>query len=482
MQAEGPGAAAPGPAGGAGGPGDSGVTREHAVTAASEAGAPPAEGTSLPGASAPRLSRREFALLLVAAAALQTLAWAVVIMVVRRFYPQWWDATIPDVVHYAEVVWAVRHGGWPYSQVPFEYPPLTLIPLLIPPEIIHFTRYALEFKIEMVVVGALNAVLTTWAAVKLWSSSRRALAAAVAFAATVPATGLIGLNRFDATLGLVIIVCVLCLLYRRWALAGLMVGLGFSLKLMPIVLLPLVLVLARRWRVVWWAALAAAVGAFVPFVPFFVQGGASFLTSTVGGQTARGLQIETVAASPFLLRNILQPGSVRVVVPNGGSLSIVAQGASTVNRAAPLLVFALVLLVYLVIWQARRGLRATPEAVPVAVLALMVATMCGNKVLSPQHLIWVLPVVALAVVATRWAWRVPAILMFVAMVLTQVEYPGMYWDIISLKSTAIVVIALRNLTLLGVLVTSLVALWRLQRAAPDAAASADPDPVVSLDA
>jgi uncharacterized membrane protein len=308
-------------------------------------------------------------------------------------------------------------------------------------------------------------VLTTWAAVRLWSSSQRALAAAVALAATVPATGLIGLNRFDATLGLVIILCVLCLLYRRWALAGLMVGLGFSLKLMPIVLLPLVLVLARKWRAVWWATLAAALGAILPFVPFLIQGGPAFMTSTVRGQTARGLQIETVSATPFLLRNIFQPGSVTVVVPEGGSLSILAKGAGAVNSVTPLLVFALVLVVYLVIWQSRRALRSTPEAVPVAVLALMVATMCGNKVLSPQHLIWVLPVIALALVATRWAFRVPAILTFVAMILTQVEFPGMYWDIIELRPTAIVVVALRNLTLVATLVTGLVALWRLHREA-----------------
>ena len=456
MPSDEPGAVAPASTGGARADDEGGEAPEQAP-----APAPP---------QPPRLPRREVALLLVAAAMLQVLAWALVIVVVRRFFTEYWDATIPDVQHYAEVVWAVRHGLWPYTQTQFEYPPLTLVPLLIPPDIVSFARYALEFKIEMVVVFALNAVLTTWAALKLWSSSQRALAAAVVLAATVPATGAIALNRFDATLGLVLIVCVLCLLYRRWALAGLMVGLGFSLKLMPIVVLPLVLVLAHRWRAVWWATLAAALGAILPFVPFLIQGGLGFLDSTVSGQTARGLQIESVAASPFLLRNIVQPGSVTVVVPPGGSLSIVAKGAGTVNSVTPLLVLALVCVVYLVIWQARRALRATPEAVPIAVLALMVATMCGNKVLSPQHLIWVLPVVALALVARRWSFRVPGILMFVAMILTQVEFPGMYWDTITLKPTAIIVIALRNLILVAVLVTSLVALWRLQRDAPAVAA------------
>jgi hypothetical protein len=341
--------------------------------------------------------------------------------------------------------------------------------LLVPPDILPFARYALEFKIEMVVVFALNAVVTTWAAIRIWGSSRRALVAAVVLAATVPATGLIGLNRFDATVGLAIALTVLCLVLRRWALAALVVGLGVSLKLMPIVLLPLVLVLARRWRFVWRAGLAALAGMVVPFVPFLIQGGGAIFTTTVSGQTARGLQIETVAASPFLLREVVRSGSVTVVAPPGGSLSILARGAGEVNTLAPLLVFALVLVVYLVVWQVRDRLRAMPEAVPVAVLALMVATMCGNKVLSPQHLIWVLPVVALALVTTRWSLRIPALLMFVAMILTQIDYPQMYYDLYLLKPTAIFVIAARNITLLAVLVTSLIALWRLQRTASEPA-------------
>ena len=98
-----------------------------------------------------------------------------------------------------------------------------------------------------------------------------------------------------------------------------------------------------------------------------------------------------------------------------------------------------------------------------AVLALMLAAMCGNKVLSPQHMIWVLPVVALALVAKRPTFRVPAAIAFVAIILTQLEYPGMYMSLMHLEHTAILVIAARNLLLVGALVAALVVLWRLQR-------------------
>jgi hypothetical protein len=431
-----------------------------------EARAPEDAAAPAQAAATPRIARREFVLLLVAAAALQTLAWALLVVIVRSLFARYWDVTIPDVVHYGEVAWAFRQGHWPYSMTPFEYPPLTLVPLMIPPDVLPFARYALEFKIEMVVVFALNAIVTTWAAVGLWASSRRALAAAIVLAATVPATGLIALNRFDATVGLVIALTVLCLAYRRWALAALFVGLGFSLKLMPIVLLPLVFVLARRWRLVWRAGLAALAGMVVPFVPFLIQGGTSIFSTTVGTQTARGLQIETVAASPFLLRSIIDPGSVRVLVPQGGSPSILARGAAQVSSLAPLLVLAFVLVAYLVIWDVRDRIRETPEAVPVAILALMVAAMCGNKVLSPQHLIWVLPVVALALVTTRWSLRVPALLMFAAMILTQIVYPRMYFDLMMLRPAAIFVVVARNVVLLAVLIASIVALFRLRRDRP----------------
>jgi hypothetical protein len=411
-----------------------------------------------PGGS---LTRREIGLLFAAALALQFIAWALVLTVSRITLPDVWNSLSSDVARYALIAEWIRHGSWPYAQFQFEYPPLTLVPLLIPPHSATVAAYALEFKIEMLVVFVATALVTTWAAVRLWGTLGRSLAAAVAFAAAVVANGMIGLNRFDASIALVIALSIVCLVCRRWALAGLLVGLGFSLKLMPIVLLPLVLVLACRRRAVWWAALAAAAGAIVPFLPFVARDPGRFWSSLVGGQIARGLQIETVAASPFLLREALWAESVRVVVPPGGSMSILASGAEIANRLAPLAVLVLVAVACLVIWRVRGALREDAETIPVAVLALMLAAMCGNKVLSPQHLTWVLPVVALALVARRPAVRVPAAIVFVAVVLTQVEYPAMYTGLMRLEHVAILTVAVRNLLLVAAFVASLAVLWRL---------------------
>ena len=137
----------------------------------------------------------------------------------------------------------------------------------------------------------------------------------------------------------------------------------------------------------------------------------------------------------------------------------------------PITVLGLLIIAYPVIWRARGVLRGDPEAIPVAVLALLLAAMCGNKVLSPQHLIWVLPVVALALVAKRPAFRVPAAIVFAAIVLTQVEHPGMYTGLMHLERTAILVVAARNLLLVAAFVAALVVLWR-SRPADQAATAA----------
>ena len=211
----------------------------------------------------------------------------------------------------------------------------------------------------------------------------------------------------------------------------------------------------------------------VPFIPFVARDPGRVWSSLFGGQIARGLQIESVAASPFLLRDILQPGSVSVVVPPGGSMSILATGAQVANSVAPIAVLVLILVAYLVIWRARGALRADAEAIPVAVLALLLAAMCGNKVLSPQHLIWVLPVVALALVAKRPAFRVPAAIVFAAIVLTQIEHPGMYMGLMHLERTAVLVVAARNLLLVAAFVAALVVLWRSRRPGGAPAAGAE---------
>jgi glycosyl transferase family 87 len=87
--------------------------------------------------------------------------------------------------------------------------------------------------------------------------------------------------------------------------------------------------------------------------------------------------------------------------------------------------------------------------------AALLAFVSLGKVFSPQYVIWLAPFAALA-----WAWgrRTVALLTGAAIVLTQVEFPGRYSDLINQRHDVIWIVGVRDallLAALGVLVARL---------------------------
>ena len=83
----------------------------------------------------------------------------------------------------------------------------------------------------------------------------------------------------------------------------------------------------------------------------------------------------------------------------------------------------------------------------------MILAVRIRKRLSPQFVIWLVPFAALA-----WAWRewTAAAAVTAAIVLTQLEFPARYWDLVYGNSGAAVLTGARNALLL-VALTSLLA-------------------------
>ncbi len=87
--------------------------------------------------------------------------------------------------------------------------------------------------------------------------------------------------------------------------------------------------------------------------------------------------------------------------------------------------------------------------------AALLAFVSLGKVFSPQYVIWLAPFAALAFV---WGQRLVAALVGVAIVLTHVEFPSRYFDLINEQTGVILVIAARNVLLLAALVVLIRAL------------------------
>ena len=111
----------------------------------------------------------------------------------------------------------------------------------------------------------------------------------------------------------------------------------------------------------------------------------------------------------------------------------------------------------------RTPLAAAPSDARTLILASLAA--CAGfalfgKVLSPQFVIWVLPLGALA-----FAWRMHALAAAVALVagLTQIEFPAHYFDVVAREPLAVGLVAARNLALAAAIVLSVRELRAMRR-------------------
>jgi hypothetical protein len=398
-----------------------------------------------------------------------SIAVALIAAVYAIAFPNLWygEHDVSDVVIYQGYAQSMAAGQQPYRDFAFEYPPLAAWLLALPGHAASYDAYTLWFSFWMFVITAATAVVVSLAAVRLWPSGAKPYAAAFLFAAAVAAVGAIVENRFDIAVALVMAIALVLLARRRLLWAAGVIGIGFALKLTPVVLLPLVLLLAPTLR-----RAAAAVGVFAasalaPFLPYLAMapGGVWHIFAYF---LQRPLQIESTISTPFLLGKVLGKTWVDVTTTYG-SQAIVATGVHTAETISTVLTLAAMLAVYGLLLRRRRLFLESPRALPLAALASVLATMVFAKVLSPQYFIWLLPMVALV------ALEEPLVggLSFAVLLLTQINFPAKYWGLVYLEPSSIEWLAARNLVLV---IAFAATLWRLARLPASLSANAQPTP------
>src|SRR5205823_4752621 len=207
---------------------------------------------------------------------------------------------------------------------------------------------------------------------------------------------------------------------RRRAGLGVL-GLAASAKIFPVVVVPTALTYVwrrygRREALVC-AGLFSGVAAlcFLPFVRLSPGG----VWESLHRQADRPLQIESLASSFLLVAHQFGAWTVHLNLSHGSQ----NQGGSLANALAAIqsVVQALVVIA---LWIAFARGPATPERLVRYSAASVAAFIAFGKVLSPQFLIWLLPLVPL--VRGRRGFAASAVLA-AALVLTQLWFPYRYW-------------------------------------------------------
>ena len=345
-------------------------------------------------------------------------------------------------------------GGVPYRDFFIEYPPGSL-PAFIPPALFSSGRdaYTNLFSFEMAVLLSATLMLTALAARILRGPNAWILPAGT-FAVAALLLYPVAVTRYDPVVALTLGLAGLSATSRRFLiLAYASLGLGATAKIVPgLAILPLALV--RRGAAIGFAVFLAVLAFF--FVPFL---GSRGLLESLAYQTQRGLQVESLAASVMIpLR------SVGEVVFEYGAFELKGADVGLASALSPLLTLVLLASTGLVMYREYRLFgRPGVEDFPRHAAALILAFMLGSRVLSPQYMIWLLPLLPLSAGGTAGA-VVCAVFLVVCLLTTQV-FPTHYADLLAFRFPGPELLLARNLLLaiLWVMMLALPAMAREER-------------------
>lgn len=325
----------------------------------------------------------------------------------------------------------------PYAEVPFEYPPPN-VPFVVLPRLVTttFQGYAQLFCAIMgallVIAGAIGARLGAMGAVRDEESrsardGREERIRLWILALLLLAHGAIAVQRLDAIVALLVVLCVHAAVHRHDARLGFYAGLVGAVKFVPILVLPILMVAAgirERARIVRVVGGAAA-GLVIGLGPMLALSPQS-LPLVLAYHGKRGLHVESCLGVLYGAAKAIG-GAREAGVVDFGSYNFHGPVADLLARLALPLTLVLVAVVFF----AERRRAAAPveddatrtERIAFAMLASLLALWIGGKVFSPQYLTWAIPVV-LAVPGRRGMRA--AIALGIVLVLSQVYLRAFY--------------------------------------------------------
>jgi uncharacterized membrane protein len=356
-------------------------------------------------------------------------------------------ALILDTVEYHRYGDAMVRGYLPYRDFSVEYPPGALPTFVLSalgrPSLSLYNR---EFQILIALCG-IGALAAMWWALRSLGATLERTTAALCFFALAPLVlGSVILYRYDLWPAALTVAGLAAVLGRRERLGFAAIGLGVAAKAFPAVVLPPAFVYVWRTRgrrealLCLGTSVAVVAIVVVPFLALAPHG----VWESIVRQTTRPLQIESLGSALLIAAHHTWRLGL-TMVSSHGSQNLVGSAP----HAAGAISTALLLVSLLGIWAAAARGPATPERLVRWTAASLTAFIAFDKVLSPQFLIWLLPMVPL--VAGRRGLTASALLAL-ALLLTQVWFPIRYFDLVRFDELPSWVLLARDLVLVALLV------------------------------
>jgi hypothetical protein len=370
---------------------------------------------------------------------------------------------VGDVFYYHRKINALFTAG--LDRTLYEYPTPVVWILALPYGVSFGSRrgYLIAFIVLML---ALDAVFTY----ALWRSTGRRHDTSIDFwLIFVLLIGPLSYLRFDMLPAVLAGGALLAARHKPWV-TGALTGLGAAVKLWPALLIGAFLSYRTDRRPV---GLAFVIVGFGLALISLIFGGWARLISPLTWQSDRGLQIESIWATPLMLARAASPDQWLVDISQYQAYEIFGPGVDVwivISNLATLLGLTMIILLTI---RAFRHNGSTPVAIGFVVVATVAIMTITNKTLSPQYLLWLGgPMAALMVLRPNASVdEQPAInrmagQLLILALLTQLVYPLFYDGYLGRNGQLMIILstvvtAIRNLALVVFTVEACWLAWRM---------------------
>ena len=228
------------------------------------------------------------------------IAWVVTRLLMLGILALFESFIVGDVYYYHRKIAGLFEVGLPGTLMEYPTPVVWILTLPYGLSLGNARGYLVVFMIFML---ALDAAFTY----AVWRSGGRRHDVAVDFwIAFVFLVGPLSYERFDMIPAVLAGGALLAARTRPWV-AGALTGLGAAIKLWPALLIPALLADKERRKP---TAIGFVVVGFGLALISLVTGGVQRLFSPLTWQSGRGLQIESIWASPLMLLRMVDPGQL----------------------------------------------------------------------------------------------------------------------------------------------------------------------------
>jgi uncharacterized membrane protein len=352
----------------------------------------------------------------------------------------------------------VINGSLPYRDFAVEYPPLAFVFFLLPRLFTStLAAYTVAFQAEVFLFDLLGLYLIYRIARYQGKAPWKML---IVYSIAVLAIGPNIIHTYDIFVAILVLLSLYCFWMGKHKISWVILALGVMTKIYPVVIAPVFLLFylnTRQYQRMWSGITVFTACILVISLPFLFAGPDSYF-SFLSYHAERPLQIETTYSSilmfigrfsPTFLQLEFGAGSNNLVGPWPEALTQISLGIS---------VFLLLMGYCLIYYRMKTEKNHLPEigAYSLLVISILVIT---SKILSPQYLIWLLPLLPLLSGRKRYIiWALFA----VTGALSYYIYPVLYLELGNFNSWASIVLLIRNICLVLLTVFTGVSLLRMR--------------------